>query len=190
MQSLRSGGRHLATRASIIPLSPASPRVRITALFGMIFLLTGLPQIFAQGRTATVSLVLQVHAEEVLQNQNGSILLKIRLARGTSVRLWAADSCASPSPEAQIVTLSGIYNIPLNLMRPASSDPNSSASRVCLLSSDGMLRDSLSVAMLGPGNSMAEQVSPHLKTPAGAAVLAPVGWTMTTQAGTTTLANP
>jgi len=149
-----------------------------------------MPQLYAQSRTATVSLVLQVHAEELLQNQNGSVLLKIRLARGTSARLWAADSCASPSPESQIVTQSGIYSIPLNILRPTISDPNNSASHVCLLSSDGLLRDSLPVAMMAPGSSRAEQASPHLATPGGSSVVAPVGWTVTTQAGTTTWANP
>jgi len=190
MQSLRSSGRHLAARLMTIRLSPARARGRTAALIGLIALLTGALQLYAQSRTATTSLVLQVRPEELLQDQNGSVGLKIRLARGTTARLWPANSCTSPSPESQVITQSGIYSIPFNTLRPAISDPNSSTSRVCLLSSDGMLSDSLPVVMTAPGNSTGEQGSPHLTAPGAVSVDVPAGWAVTTRAGTTTLSNP
>jgi hypothetical protein len=162
----------------------------MAALIGVIVLLTGVIQLYAQSRTATASLVLQVRPEELLQDQNGSVVLKIRLARGTTARLWAANSCTSPSPESQVITMSGIYSIPLNALRPVISDPNSSASHVCLLSSDGVLNDSLPVVMMAPGNSTRGQGPPHLTAPSGVSVDMLAGWAVATQAGTTTWSNP
>jgi hypothetical protein len=173
-----------------IRLSPARARARTAALIGVIVLLTGALQLYAQSRTATTSLALQVRPEELLQDQNGSVVLKIRLARATTARLWAANSCTSPSAESQLITKSGIYSIPFNTLRPAISEPNSSASYVCLLSSDGMLSDSLPVVMIASGNGAGGQGPPHLTTPSGVSVDVPAGWAVTTRVGTTTWSNP
>jgi hypothetical protein len=179
----------IGSRPMTIRLSPARARGRTAALIGVIVLLTGALQ-HAQSRTATASLVLQVRPEELLQDQNGSVILKIRLARGTTARLWAANSCTSPSPESQVITKSGIYSIPFNTLRPAISDPNSSASHVCLLSSDGMLSDSLPVVVIAPGNITREQGPPNLTTPSGVSVDVPAGWAVNIQVGTSTWSNP
>jgi hypothetical protein len=153
-------------------------------------LLTGVPQLYAQGRTATASLVLRVRPEELLQEQNGSVLLKIRLARGTTARLWAANSCTSPSPESQVIIFSGNYTIPLNTLTPVSSDLAPGATHVCLMSSDGVLNDSVPVVILGTGNGATVQGATPQLAPSGLSIDVPDGWAVTTRAGTTTWSNP
>ena len=71
-RSLQSTSKPLAARPMTIRLSPARARGRMAAQFGVILLLTGIPQLYAQGRTATASLVLRVRPEELLQEQNGT----------------------------------------------------------------------------------------------------------------------
>jgi len=124
-------------------LQPGRARVRgrMTACLGAIVLLTGAIQLYAQSRSATTSLVLQVLPEELVQVQNGSVVLKIRLARGATASLWEATSCTSPSPDSQVIIASGTYTIPLNTLTPTSSNPTSSTMQVCLASSDGVLND-------------------------------------------------
>ncbi len=190
MQSFRSSGRHLAARPMIIRLTAARARGRTAALIGVMVLLTGLNQLYAQGRTATPSLVLQVRPEELLQDQNGSVVLKIRLARGTTARLWAANSCTTPSPPSHVITMSGIYSIPHRVLTPVISNPSPSMMRVCLVSSDGALNDSLPVEILGIGSGAAVQGSTPLVAPSGVPVDVPAGWVATTRARTTTWSNP
>jgi hypothetical protein len=121
----------------------------------------------AQSRIASTTLVLQVGQEDLLQLQSGNVALKIRLAAGRTARLWVASSCTSPSPESYLIAKSGTYSIPFNALEPVSSEPPSGAAYVCLLSSDGVLNDSLAVGI----NAMTGQV-------------------VTTQAGTTTVSKP
>ena len=190
MSFLRSSAKPSASIPMTMQLSPAHGRGRRAALIGVIILLTGGIQLYAQARMASTSLVLQVRPEELLEDKNGTLVLKIRLARGTTARLWMANSCTSPSPESQVITNSGNYNMPLNALRPVSSDSNSSASHVCLVSSDGVLNDSLPVVMIAPINSIGGQAPPHVITQGGASVAMPAGWVVTTRADTTTWSNP
>src|SRR5208282_5200084 len=91
MLSLRSIGRHWAPRAMPPRLTPPLARGRMAALISVIVLLTGEIPLCAQTRTATASLTVQVRPEELLQVQNGSVALKVRLASGATARLWAAN---------------------------------------------------------------------------------------------------
>jgi hypothetical protein len=170
--------------------SPARARGRMAALIVVIVLLTGVPRLYAQGRTATTSLALQVRPEELLQDQNRSVVLKIRLARGTTARFWAANSCASPSPQWHVIAMSGTYSIPYSALTPVSSSPSPSTMQVCLVSSDGMLNDSLPVGILGTGNGAAMQGSTPLIAPSGISVEVPAGWMVTARSGITTWSNP
>lgn len=190
MPSLWSSAKPSATLPSTIRLRPARASGRMAAHISMIVLLTGQIQLYAQSRTATTSLVLQVRPEVLLQGQNGNVILKIRLARGTMARLWAANSCSSPSADSQVITTSGIFSIPLKTLEPVISNPDSGTSHVCLLSSDGALNDSLPVVMITPVNSLGMQASQHLTTQGGVSVDLPVGWVVTTRAATTTWSNP
>lgn len=189
-RSLQSTSRPLAARAMTIRLSPARARGRMATLIGVIVLLTGVPQLYAQSRTAAASLVVQVRPEELLQVQDGSVVLKVRLARGTTARLWAAKSCTSPPLESQVIIASGNYTIPLNTLIPVSSDHSPNARQVCLTSSDGVLNDSRPVEILGTGTGAAVQGSTPLIAPSGAWFDVPDGWAVTTRAGTTTWSNP
>jgi len=167
-------------------LRPARARGRMAALMGVVVLLTGINQLGAQIRTGTSSLVLQVRPEEQLQVQNGSVVLKIRLARGTMAHLWLAESCTPTSPESQVIIASGNYTIPLNLLIPASGNPTPNAMQVCLVSSDGVLNDSRPVETLGT----AVQGGTSQLAPKGVSVAVPDGWSVTTQGRTTTWSNP
>jgi hypothetical protein len=138
-------------------LSPAHARGRTAALVVVIVFLAGTSPLYAQGRTATASLELQVRPEELLQDQDGSVVLKIRLARGTTARLWAANSCTSPSPQSHVITMSGTYSIPYSALAPVSSNLSPGTMQVCLVSSDGMLNDSLPVKIMGTGNGAVMQ---------------------------------
>ena len=122
MHPSRSSAKPSAAKPGTIRLSPARARGRMAALIVLIVLLTGVPELYAEGRTATTSLALQVRPEELLQDQNGSVVLKIRLARGTTAGLWAANSCTSPSPQSHVITMSGIYSIPYSALTPVSSN--------------------------------------------------------------------
>lgn len=117
-------------------------------------------QLHAQSRIAAATLVLQVVQEDLLQLQSGNVALKIRLDGGKTARLWVANSCTSPSPESYLIAKSGTYSIPFDALRPASSEPPSGAAYVCLLSSDGVLNDSLAVGIIPPVYPAIYLVSP------------------------------
>ena len=151
-------------------------------------MLTGAILLYAQSRPASTSLTLRVPPEDILQIQNGGVALKIRLARGTTARLWEAASCASPSPDSQVIIASGAYTIPLKTLIPASSNPIPSTMQVCLASSDGVLNDSRPVDTSSVANGVAAQgQAPQLER---TGVDAPAGLLVTTQAGITTWSNP
>ncbi len=159
---------------------------RMAALIFGIVLLAGLPRLYAQGRMATSSLVLQVRPEALLQDRNGSIVVKVRLARGTTARLWMANSCTPASRESHIITFSGIYTIPHGALTPVSNNPSGGATQVCLASSDGVLNDSLQVEILEAANGTPVQGATPLIAPSGISIDVPAGMTVTTQAGTAT----
>jgi len=190
MQSIRSSAKPLTARPMTIPLRPARGRGRMAAFISVLVLLTGVPQLYAQIRTATASLIVQVRPEELLQVQNGSVALKVRLARSATARLWAANSCTSPIPESQVIIASGSYTIPLNTLMPMSSARGPSAGQVCLMSSDGVLTNSRPVGILGTGTGAAVRGSRPQIAPSGGWVDVPDGWAMTIRAGTTTWSNP
>ena len=186
----RAGGCPSQACFNNLPASPPRAHGRMAALIVLIVLLTAVPQLYAQRRTATSSQALQVRPEELLQDRNGSVALKIRLARGTTAGLWVANSCASPSPQSHVITMSGIYSILYSALTPVSSNPSPSTMQVCLVSSDGMLNDSLPVEILGTGNGAAMQGSTPVIAPSGVLVEVPAGWMVTAQSGRTTRSNP
>ena len=154
---MQSSGKPLVDRPMAVRLNPARARGIRAVFIGVLVLLSSVPQLYAQRGMVTDSLVLRVRPEVLLQDQNGTVLVKIRLARGTTARLWAANSCTSPSPESHFIALSGVYTIPQSALTPVSGNPISGATRVCLASSDGVLYDSLPVQILGAANGAAVQ---------------------------------
>ena len=190
MQSIRSSARLLTDRLTAIRPAAARARGRAPALIGVMVLLTAITQLYAQNRTATTSLIVQVRPEELLEDQNGIVALKIRLVRGTTASLWAADSCTSPSPQSQVITLSGIYSIPHSTLTPVINNPGSGTMRVCLASSDGVLNDSLPVATLGMGTGTAVQGATPQILPSGDSVDVSAGWVATTETSQAASSNP
>ncbi len=183
VQFLRSSARPWAARLMTLRRKPALAWARTAAFVAIALLLNGAVQLYAQGRTSTASLVLQVRPEVLLEDQNGSVGLKIRLARGATASLWAANSCTSPSaPSHVIISMSGFYSLPLSALIPASANPNPSTTQVCLASSDGALNESLTVEVMGTGNGAA--------VPGATSLIAPIGVVVATQAGTTTWSKP
>jgi hypothetical protein len=162
----------------------------MVVLAGLFVLLSGVSLAHAQGRMAASALLLQVRQEVLLQDRNGTLVVKIRLARGTSARIWAADSCASPSPESSVISASGIYTIPHTAFAPVSSSAASAATQVCLASSDGVLHDSVPMEILGAEGLTAGQMTMPRTAPNGVAVDAPSGWAVTSEAGKATWSKP
>jgi hypothetical protein len=99
----------------------------------------------AQGRSVTTSLVVQVAEAALLERQNDNVILKVRLARGVAVSLWADKSCTAPAVESYIITASGTYTIPLNQINQGLNAEAADQGSICLQSSDGVLRRSLPV---------------------------------------------
>jgi len=187
--AFRAGSSLLAAQPTHLHPLPASARARKT-LICILLLLSGALQLFAQRRTASGSLVLQIRPEELLQNQEGGVKLKIRLAPGTTARLWAADSCTSPAQTSQVFSLSGVYSIPLSSFALAISNPSPSAVRVCLASSDGALEDSVPAEFSGTGYAAPVHAATPQVAAFGTSFGSPTGWVVTTQADMTTWSNP
>lgn len=100
-------------------------------------LLASAPLLHAQSKTGTTSLSLTVGQQEQLQLQGENVILKIRLASGVTARLWGDEGCATPIQKAMVMTKSGAYTISFDNV------PHNSKGYVCLLTSDGILRDSV-----------------------------------------------
>ena len=62
--------------------------------------------------------------------------------------------------------------------------------QVCLVSSDGVLNDSLPVEILGTANGAAKQGSTPLIASSGVSVDVPAGWAVTIQSGIATWSKP
>lgn len=133
------------------PITYHRMRLIFSTLLALQFLLVCGSRLHAQGHMVNTALVLQVRPEELLKDNNGSVLLKIRLARGSSAQLWAADSCGSPTAYGTVINASGTYTIPYDSLRLESTDP-AGRSQVCLASSDGILHDSLPLQVAAQGN--------------------------------------
>lgn len=84
--------------------------------------------------SASHQLVVQVRPEVALSRQNdGALVLKIRLAGNAHAVVWNARTCQAPDPKAYLVVRSGIYTIPVFVV-PGPGDGGT-----CLASSDGVL---------------------------------------------------
>lgn len=190
MQFLRTGSRQTAARELTIELTSTNAWGRVATLVGALIFLTSAISLYAQRRTATTSLELRVRPEELLRVQNDSLVLKIRLAPGTIASIWAANSCTSPAPQSRVISASGTYTLPLHALMSMLSNPTSSATQVCLASSDGVLNDSVPLGILATGNGAAVHGETPQLAPNGVSIVAPDGWAVTTPAGTTTWSNP
>jgi hypothetical protein len=108
--------------------------------------LTGTTSVLcAESKTVTATLVVQVSEASLVEQQNGNVIIKLRLARGVAVNLWSGKSCTPTGDESQIITASGTYTIPFDqINRPQKAGGDEQGS-ICLQSSDGALRRSLPI---------------------------------------------
>jgi hypothetical protein len=138
-------------------------------------------------KAATTTLTLRVVPEERMEVQGNAVSLKIRLAPGATARLWAGTSCGAAPPPALVITRSGAYSIQPTAFGVTYSPTAGQAVGICLLSSDGLLHDSvvISGATLSaqpPGGAEASNLAAH--------PLPPNGLVTTTSAGVTTASSP
>ena len=78
----------------------------------LVGLLRVAPPLYAQrSKTLTTTLILQVAEAGLLELQNDSVILKLRLPPGVTVSLWGDKACTTPAYESYIITASGTYTI-------------------------------------------------------------------------------
>jgi hypothetical protein len=90
---------------------------------------------FAQSSSvSSAQLTVDVRPEAVLSWQgDNTLLVKARLAPGTQARVWADESCGTPTAASQVIQASGVIVIQLADIDGAGKP------MVCLSSSDGRL---------------------------------------------------
>jgi hypothetical protein len=77
--------------------------------------------------------MVHVRSEAALAWQGDAVVMvKVRLAPGTHMTVWAEDSCRGPSVNSQIIPASGTYAIPLGRIGGSGN------ATVCLSSNDGL----------------------------------------------------
>jgi len=146
MQRMRSNAWSTVGKAAWLLRSLAGGQGTNWTLVGLLLLglLSVAPPLQAQkSRTATTTLVLQVAEAGLLELQNDSVILKLRLTPGVAVSLWGEKACTTPAYESHIITASGTYTIPLNEIKQGQNSEGADIGSICLQSSDGVLHRSL-----------------------------------------------
>jgi hypothetical protein len=156
----------------------------------LIALVLGSPLLWLRAqksKVATTTLVLTVVPEERMALQGNAVSLKIRLASGTTARLWAGTSCGTALPASLVITRSGAYSIQPTALGVTYTPAASEVVSVCLLSSDGLLHDSVAIrgAVLTAPASVGTEASTLTVQP-----LQANGSVTTTSAGVTTASSP
>ena len=104
----------------------------LAGCIGFVLCICGLAQ---SSSGANSQLLVQVRSEATIARQGeNSVSVKVRLAPGTQVKVWAEDSCSSPAVNGQVIAASGTYAIVLEGIIGTGK------ANVCLESSDGSIR--------------------------------------------------
>jgi hypothetical protein len=147
MQGMRCGDWSKTGRVAWLLRSLASGQGAKWTLIALLWV--GLPRVasllYAQGRTVTTTLTVQVAEAGLLEQQDDNVIVKLRLTPGVAVSLWGDRSCTTPAFESYIITASGIYTIPLNQIKQGQKAAGDDDGSICMQSSDGVLRRSLPV---------------------------------------------
>jgi hypothetical protein len=112
--------------------------LKMITLIGLLSAVGG----FAQSSSvSSAQLAVDVRPEATLAWQGDStVLVKARLAPGTQARIWADESCGTPTATSQVISASGTAMIPIADLDGAGKPV------ICLSTSDGRL--SLNLAAL------------------------------------------
>ena len=166
MQRIRSSDWSKAGKAAWLLCSLARGQGAKWTLVGLLLvaLLRVAPPLYAQSRTVTTTLILQVAEAGLLELQNDSVVVKLRLTPGVAVSLWGDKACATPAYESYIITASGTYTIPLNEIKQGQNSEGADIGSICLQSSDGVLHRSLPAkggALLTGTTTSATKISPQ-----------------------------
>lgn len=146
MQRMRSSDWSTVGKAAWLLRSLVRGQGAIWTLVGLLLvgLLKVAPPLHAQkSRTVTTTLVLQVAEAGLLELQNDSVIVKLRLSPGVAVSLWGDKACTAPASESHIITASGTYTIRLNEIKQGQNSEGADIGSICLQSSDGVLHRSL-----------------------------------------------
>jgi len=146
MQRIRCSDWSKAGMAAWLLRSLARGQGANWTLVGLLLvgLLRVAPPLHAQrSRTVTTTLILQVAEAGLLELQNDSVIVKLRLTPGVAVSLWGDKACTTPAYESFIITASGTYTIPLNEIEQGQNSEGADIGSICLQSSDGVLHRSL-----------------------------------------------
>jgi hypothetical protein len=87
--------------------------------------------------TESGNLKLVIRPQIQLQKQGTDVVLKIRLAEGTNVKLWASNSCGFPKDDSKTFTASGTYAVAVQNLSTQGQG------YVCAISSDDLLKASI-----------------------------------------------
>ena len=167
MQRIRSSDWSKAGMAAWLLRSFARGQGANWTLVGL--LLVGLLRVAAplyaqRTKTVTTTLILQVAEAGLLELQNDSVIVKLRLTPGVAVSLWGDKACTTPADESYIITASGTYTIPLNEIKQGQNSEGADIGSICLQSSDGVLHRSLPAqggALLTGTIASAKKISPQ-----------------------------
>jgi hypothetical protein len=146
MQRIRSSDWSKAGKAASLLRSLVRRQGANWTLVGLLLvgLLRVAPPLYAQrSRTVSTTLILQVAEAGLLELQNDSVIVKLRLTPGVAVNLWGDKACTIPADESYIITASGTYTIPLSEIKQAQNSEGADIGSICLQSSDGVLHSSL-----------------------------------------------
>jgi len=142
----------LQTPRSALKKRTTPPRGRVVDMPGRdkalarlcVGLLAGATLLHGQTKSRSGTTAVTVQEQELLQFQGVNVVLKIRLRPGVTASLWSDRACRAPIPRAMAITASGTYSLPLTSIPQAEDlQAEEKAAFVCLLSSDGKLRDSI-----------------------------------------------
>jgi hypothetical protein len=126
-------------------------------------LLGAAPQLRAQRRSVTTTLILQVAEAGLVEQQNDNVIVKVRLSPGVSLSLWGEKSCTTPALESSIITASGTYTLPLSQIKQEQQAVGDGEGSICMQSSDGLLRRSL--PLIGGASLTGTMTSPSKSAP-------------------------
>lgn len=163
MQRVQSSDRSkVGTPAWLLRTLPRGQGASWTLVGLLVVGLLRVAPLYAESRSVTATLILQVREAGQIELQNDSVIVKLRLTRGVAANLWSDKACSVPAYASYIITASGTYSIPLDEINQRQNSEAADISFICLQSSDGVLHSSLPAnsGAVGTGKSTSVTKTP------------------------------